>query len=276
MTVDLSDPQIQKITYQCLLRIQSVYDSLKSAERRAVDFLMTDPEFLAKNSIVEVAVRAGCSEATLVRLSYRMGFGSYSDLKAAVLKEDATENLECLYEGIEEHDDAPTVMGKVMRSSIQAIEDTVSLIDPQAYQRAVDAILAAGRLQFAGIGDAGVVAMSGYYKIFRLGMNVYFSQDDDLAARKGRRAGGGQPFRQDKNDAQHAALRKRARCNGDRCDEQPVFTDRQAGGYSAFHGGIRGKYDRREYGEANPLVLPFRESVHQCAGAHRRRAAAAA
>ena len=76
MTVDLSDPQIQKITYQCLLRIQSVYDSLKSAERRAVDFLMTDPEFLAKNSIVEVAVRAGCSEATLVRLSYRMGFGS--------------------------------------------------------------------------------------------------------------------------------------------------------------------------------------------------------
>lgn len=104
MTVDLSDPQIQKITYQCLLRIQSVYDSLKSAERRAVDFLMTDPEFLAKNSIVEVAVRAGCSEATLVRLSYRMGFGSYSDLKAAVLKEDATENLECLYEGIEEHD----------------------------------------------------------------------------------------------------------------------------------------------------------------------------
>ena len=142
MTVDLSDPQIQKITYQCLMRIQSVYDSLKSAERRAVDFLMTDPEFLAKNSIVEVAVRAGCSEATLVRLSYRMGFGSYSDLKAAVLKEDATENLECLYEGIEEHDDAPTVMGKVMRSSIQAIEDTVSLIDPQAYQRAVDAILA--------------------------------------------------------------------------------------------------------------------------------------
>ena len=181
MTVDLSDPQIQKITYQCLLRIQSVYESLKSAERRAVDFLMTDPEFLAKNSIVEVAVRAGCSEATLVRLSYRMGFGSYSDLKAAVLKEDATENLECLYEGIEEHDDAPTVMGKVMRSSIQAIEDTVSLIDPQAYQRAVDAILAAGRLQFAGIGDAGVVAMSGYYKFFRLGMNVYFSQDYDVA-----------------------------------------------------------------------------------------------
>jgi RpiR family carbohydrate utilization transcriptional regulator len=181
LTVNLSDPQIQKISYRCLLKIQSVYDSLKSAERKAVDFLMADPEFFARSTIVEVAAKAGCSEATLVRLGYRLAFGGYSELKAAILREDTKEDFECLYEGIDKEDDAATVMEKVMKASIQSIEDTVSLIDLQAYQKAVDAILAAEKLQFAGIGDAAVVAMSGYYKFFRLGMNVYFSQDYDVA-----------------------------------------------------------------------------------------------
>lgn len=180
MTLDLSNPQIQKISYICLLKIQSVYDSLKSAERKAADYLLADPVSFAKDSIVEVAAKAGCSEATLVRLGYRLAFDGYSDLKAAILREDMQEDLKCLYEGIEEDDDSFTVMEKVMKSSIQAIEDTVSLIDPQAYQRAVDAILSAGKIQFIGIGDAAVVAMSGYYKFFRLGMNVHFSQDYDV------------------------------------------------------------------------------------------------
>ena len=149
MTVDLSDPNIQKISYPCLLRIQSVYDSLKSAERKAVDFLLLDPVFFSKKSIGEVAARAGCSEATLVRLGNRLGFEGYSELKSSILKENTQEKLECLYEGIEEGDDAPAVMEKVMRSSIQAVEDTVSLIDYQAYQNAVDALLSAGKLQFA-------------------------------------------------------------------------------------------------------------------------------
>lgn len=181
MTIDLSDPQIRKISYICLLKIQSVYDSLKSAERKAVDYLLADPESFAKDTIVEVAAKAGCSEATLVRLGYRLAFGGYSELKSSILKADMGEDLKCLYEGIEEEDDAFSVMEKVMKSSIQAIEDTTSLIDPQAYQRAVDAIVSAGTLQLAGIGDAAVVAMSGYYKFFRLGMNVHFSQDYDVA-----------------------------------------------------------------------------------------------
>lgn len=181
MTIDLSDPQIRKISYICLLKIQSVYDSLKSAERKAVDYLLAEPESFAKDTIVEVAAKAGCSEATLVRLGYRLAFGGYSELKSSILKADMGEDLKCLYEGIEEDDDAFSVMEKVMKSSIQAIEDTTSLIDPQAYQRAVDAIVSAGTLQLAGIGDAAVVAMSGYYKFFRLGMNVHFSQDYDVA-----------------------------------------------------------------------------------------------
>lgn len=180
MNIDMSSPQIKKISYLCLLRIQSVYDSLKSAERKAVDYLLAEPDSFAKDSIVEVAAKAGCSEATLVRLGYRLAFDGYSELKAAILKEDVQEDLHCLYEGIEEQDSAVTVMQKVMKSSIQSLEDTVSLIDSQEYEKAVEAILSAGRLQFAGIGDASVVAMSAYYKFFRLGMNVYFSQDYDI------------------------------------------------------------------------------------------------
>lgn len=181
MTIDLSNPQIKKISYQCLLKIQSVYDSLKSAERKAADYLMADPESFARGTIVEVAAKADCSESTLVRLGYRLGFDGYSGLKNSILRESTKGDFECLYEGIDKDDDAPTVMEKVMRASVQSIEDTLRLIDSQTYQKAVDAILAAGKLEFAGIGDAGIVAMFGYYKFFRLGMNASFSQDYDVA-----------------------------------------------------------------------------------------------
>lgn len=178
MKFDTTQPSIQKISYTCLLRLQSVYDSLKTAEKKAADYLLAEPESFARDSIIEVAANAGCSEATLVRLGQRLDFNGYAELKAAVLK-DSAEPV-CLYEGIELEDSPVTVMQKVFHSSMQSIEDTLKLMDSQAYERAVEVLLQAEKIQFLGVGDAAMVASAGYHKFFRLGMNVYYSQDFDM------------------------------------------------------------------------------------------------
>lgn len=178
MTFDMDRPGIQKISYDCLLRLQSVYGSLKRAEKKAADYLLAQPESFAQDSIVEVAAKAGCSEATLVRLGQRLDYNGYAEMKAAVLSN--AEDRVCLYENIQPEDSGIAVLHKVFQSSVQSILDTRKLLDAEAYQRAVDVLRQAKKIQFLGIGDASIVALAGYHKFFRLGIDARYSDDYDM------------------------------------------------------------------------------------------------
>ncbi|MFR1306360.1 SIS domain-containing protein [Hominenteromicrobium sp.] len=145
----------------------------------------------------------------------------------------------------------------------------------------MDAILAAGRLQFAGIGDAGVVAMSGYYKFFRLGMNVYFSQDYDVALMMTSQLGKGDVLVAVSHSGKTKTTLNTLHCAKERGATVIAVTNSP---YSPIgkqadillSTAVFGENMIGEVWRSASLVLPFGESVHQCAGAHRRRAAAAA
>ena len=179
MPIEINHKDVGRIPHSCFVRLQAVYDSLKSAERKATDLLLTNPELFLKSSIVEVADAAGCSEATLVRLARRMGFSGYSELKA-FLSDIRGYGPAILYAGISEGDTYESVIEKVFQASIQALKDTLNIIDKNEYYRAVEAIANAGRIVLCGVGDAANVALSGFQKLIRLGVNVQASADPDI------------------------------------------------------------------------------------------------
>lgn len=166
-----------KISHQCLIRVQVVYDSLKSAEKKAADFLLHNPENFATGSIVEVSQKAGCSQATIIRLAKKLGYNGYAHMKGYILKND-NQNIS-LYQNLSEKDSATEVAKKVFMSSIQAIEDTLQVMDNESYERAVDALESANRIIFVGAGDASVVAQAGFLKLSRMGTNVLYFPDYD-------------------------------------------------------------------------------------------------
>jgi len=170
---------METIPHSCLVKLQAIYDSLKSAEKKAADLLLEKPEFFGGATIVDAAEAAGCSEATLVRLARKLGYGGYPELKA-ILIQDRDENPAQLYKGITEDDDYITIAEKVFRASIQALEDTLNILDRDKYKMAVDAMCGAKRLVFCGVGDAAAVARSGFQKFIRVGMNVQASEDMDV------------------------------------------------------------------------------------------------
>lgn len=45
----------ENISHSCLIKFQSVYDDLKSAERKAADFCLSMPEYVNTATIGEVA-----------------------------------------------------------------------------------------------------------------------------------------------------------------------------------------------------------------------------
>jgi len=179
MPIRINEKSMETIPHSCLVKLQAIYDSLKSAEKKAADLLLEKPEFFGGATIVDAAEAAGCSEATLVRLARKLGYGGYPELKA-ILIQDRDENPAQLYKGITEDDDYITIAEKVFRASIQALEDTLNILDRDKYKMAVDAMCGAKRLVFCGVGDAAAVARSGFQKFIRVGMNVQASEDMDV------------------------------------------------------------------------------------------------
>jgi len=167
---------LERIPHRCLIKLKAIRPALRRAERRAADFLLGHPEKVAELGVVEFGRRAGCSEATVVRLAQRLGYPGFPELKRDFA---AFEPLPT-YRDIEPEDSPETVARKVFANSIQALHDTLEALDWRAYQAAVEALARAQRLAFIGLGNAAVVAREAYHKFLRLGVNCFTAEDSDL------------------------------------------------------------------------------------------------
>lgn len=169
----------KKISHGCLIRIQSVYPTLKKAEKKAADFLLSDPETLVLSSVVKAAELAGCSEATFTRLAKKLGYSGFPELKSVLLKK-ADEQIQTMYGNFSRDDSLIDIATKVFQTSIQNINDTLSLLDTVNYKQAFYIMLNAKKCVFIGAGDAYSVAHSAYLKFYRMGMHVSCHEDYDL------------------------------------------------------------------------------------------------
>jgi DNA-binding MurR/RpiR family transcriptional regulator len=132
-------------------------------------------------SVTEVAEAVGVSEASVVRLCQQVGAKGFQDLKIALAR-DLVEPVKFIHEDVRPGDDVATVIEKVFRSDMQALAETLKVLDPAAMQRAVDIILGADRVEFYGIGSAGPVAVDAYYRMLRIGINCVVSIDSHMQA----------------------------------------------------------------------------------------------
>jgi len=55
----MNEKKFTSIPHNCVLKLQAVYENLKSAERKAADYILDSPEDIAGLSIVDFAGRAG-------------------------------------------------------------------------------------------------------------------------------------------------------------------------------------------------------------------------
>ena len=179
MPIMINDVNAELIPHSCLVKLRAVYDSLKSAEKKAADLLLERPKFFSEASIVDAAEAGGCSEATLVRLARKLGYSGYPELKVH-LGQGRDDKSVALYAGITEEDSYDSVTEKVFQASIQALKDTLNAIDKNEYKKAVEALSGADKIVLCGVGDAANVALSGFQKFIRVGVNVQASADPDI------------------------------------------------------------------------------------------------
>jgi RpiR family carbohydrate utilization transcriptional regulator len=170
---------LERVPHNVLIRLQALQVSLKRAERRVADYLLAHPDRIMGVTIVELANRCGSSEATIVRLSKKLSFEGFPELKAAfgAVVEVGEKHFE--YEGILSSDDTMTVVQKVFDATRDAIRDTLGVLNAGTYRKALEALLGARKIVFCGLGDASAVALEAYFRFTRIGEQCFFSEDPD-------------------------------------------------------------------------------------------------
>jgi DNA-binding MurR/RpiR family transcriptional regulator len=168
-------------TLGLLARLTVVRSSLPTAAQLVADYILSRPEEVVRKSVTEVAEGAGVSEGTVVRLCKQLGVRGFQDLKIS-LAHDLLEPVKFIHEEVQPVDSIDTVVQKVFRSNMQALEATLNAFDAAAMTQAVELILNAKRVEFYGIGSSGPIAVDAYYRLLRIGIPCAVTIDSHMQA----------------------------------------------------------------------------------------------
>lgn len=165
------------ISHQCLIKFQFIYNNLKSAERKAADFCLKNPETITNSTIGEAAAQIGCSEATLVRLAKHLGYNGYPELRENILLKECDDVT--AFVNVSATDSIYSIATNVFNSCILYLQDSLQAIDEECLESAAELLLTANRFLFVASGDAHFAAASGAQKFTRLGFPTCSSSDFD-------------------------------------------------------------------------------------------------
>ncbi|MCL5071218.1 MAG: MurR/RpiR family transcriptional regulator [Actinobacteria bacterium] len=151
-------------------RLKQKYSSLRSSEKRVVDFILQNPQDIANYSITELAQKCSTSETTVNRLCHSIGYSGYSQMKISLTQNLAQSTLKTIPGDIKEGDSIIDAAEKLKYCLTSAIEHTFEILNISELNRAIESILKAERIYFYGIGGSGYVARIAYHLFIKAGI----------------------------------------------------------------------------------------------------------
>jgi DNA-binding MurR/RpiR family transcriptional regulator len=153
--------------------------AMSESERSVAEWVLADPQRLLPFSMSQVAAACGVSDTTVLRMARTAGFQGFTDLKLALAQDLATPT-QLIHDDIEVGDSAETLLRKVFHANIQALYDTLELVDVDTVIAVVDALERANNISIVGVGGSGIVVQALYQRLFRLGRRCDAPQDGQL------------------------------------------------------------------------------------------------
>jgi len=173
----LSQHHVQGI----LAKLASLKESLPATRCRVADYILSNPQQIVRMSVTEVAEAIQVSEATIINVCRDIQMKGFQDLKLALARE-LVEPVQFIHEDLHQEDDPDIIVDKIFQSNMQALVDTLKVIDRTQLRRAVNTIIAAERVEFYGIGSAAPVAIDAHYRMMRIGIKCSVYTDSHVQA----------------------------------------------------------------------------------------------
>lgn len=162
-------------------RLTALRATLPPAAARIADVFLGHAAEVVHMSVTEVAERAEASEGSVISLCRQLGARGFQQVKIALAR-DLVQPVQFIHEDLARTDDTGTVIEKIFRSDLQALHDTMKVLDRAAMETAVAAIRKARRVELYGIGSAAPIAEDANYRLLRIGIESKVVVDSHVQA----------------------------------------------------------------------------------------------
>lgn len=153
--------------------------NLTPLEARVVETVFALRTFDDETSLKEIASEAGVSEAMVVKITKKLGFAGYREFRNAVAQYNRLPTAE-MHQELSLEDTSREIVQKVFRTSIQALEETLAIMDIEAFDRAADLIYGARQRDFYGVGGSAQIARDVAHKFLRIGVRSSVYDDSHM------------------------------------------------------------------------------------------------
>jgi len=152
-----------------LSTISKALPDLTPSERRVGQWILQHPKEAASTTLARLASECETSEPTVVRFCRRVGLNGFREL-AIRLTEALSRPSTFVHRNVGADDSISDAVIKVMDASIQSLVEMRSQLSSMPIHDAVNAMMKARQIAFAGLGASGQVARDASHKFFRLGI----------------------------------------------------------------------------------------------------------
>lgn len=162
-------------------RLRALREGFAPAAARIADFILMNAQDVVHMSVTEVAERSHASEGSVISLCRQLGAEGFQHLKIALAR-DLVQPVQFIHEDLARDDDTGTVVEKIFQSNLQALQDTLKVLDIKEMTRAAEAIVKAQRVELYGIGSAAPIAEDANYRLLRIGVQSKVVVDSHVQA----------------------------------------------------------------------------------------------
>lgn len=164
-----------------LARIRVAQPGMAKGASRIADYILAQPDKIVGMSVTELSEETGVSEGSIINFCRGIGLSGFQQMKLSLARE-IVQPVQFIHEDVARDDDMGTICRKVFHSGIQALRDSLSVIDPASLTEAVNAIRGARRVEVYGIGSSAPVAEDAHYRMLRIGLDARVAVDSHIQA----------------------------------------------------------------------------------------------
>ena len=153
-------------------------------ERDVIQFIEKEKEKIENYSTTYIADQTDTTPSTLVRIAKKLGYSGWNDFKKAYLKE--IRYLNSHFSNIDantpfgEDDSFINIAHKIGQLHQESVKDTLSLINPDTLQKAINILLKSKRIHVMAITNLCYAAEELVFKFRRLGVDARTYTDGHL------------------------------------------------------------------------------------------------
>lgn len=145
--------------------LRGVLASLNPTDRRIAECVLADPEKVVASAIAEMSEASGASVGAIVGFCRRMGLKGFVDFKMALTRDLAQSGLSA-----GNAQQGGSLFEKVFHFHEQSLVETLQVNSEAAFERVVQALRKANRIELFSIGLSYPVAYTAYCKFLLIGL----------------------------------------------------------------------------------------------------------